>query len=66
MAAEYAKIVERIDRGNPPELQAKLDAVKGGARAMRTGLGARKARRATMRGILVMSPQPAARKALWG
>jgi uncharacterized protein (DUF433 family) len=26
MMAEYAKFMERINRGNPPELQAKLDA----------------------------------------
>ncbi len=26
VAAEYAKIMERINRGNPPELQAKIDA----------------------------------------
>jgi uncharacterized protein (DUF433 family) len=26
VAAEYEKIMERINRGNPPELQAKLDA----------------------------------------
>jgi uncharacterized protein (DUF433 family) len=26
VTAEYAKIMERINRGNPPELQAKLDA----------------------------------------
>jgi uncharacterized protein (DUF433 family) len=31
--AEYAKIMDRIARGNPPELQAKLDAVHGTARA---------------------------------
>ena len=31
MTAEYAKIMERINRGNPPELQAKLDATKGAA-----------------------------------
>jgi uncharacterized protein (DUF433 family) len=33
VTAEYAKIMERINRGNPPELQAKLDAIKGTARA---------------------------------
>jgi uncharacterized protein (DUF433 family) len=32
--AEYQKIIDRINRGNPPELQAKLDAVRGTARAM--------------------------------
>jgi|ERR1017187_5911468 uncharacterized protein (DUF433 family) len=31
--AEYGKIMARIARGNPPELQAKLDAVHGSARA---------------------------------
>src|SRR5271165_3951898 len=31
--AEYDKIMARIARGNPPELQAKLDAVHGSARA---------------------------------
>jgi uncharacterized protein (DUF433 family) len=31
--AEYDKIMARIARGNPPELQAKLDAVAGSARA---------------------------------
>jgi uncharacterized protein (DUF433 family) len=31
--AEYDKIMARIARGNPPELQAKLDAVHGTARA---------------------------------
>ena len=33
VTAEYEKIMERINRGNPPELQAKLDATKGAARA---------------------------------
>jgi uncharacterized protein (DUF433 family) len=32
--AEYEKIMDRINRGNPPEIQAKLDAVQGRARAM--------------------------------
>ncbi len=32
--AEYAKIRERIDRGNPPELQAKLDAAHERLQAM--------------------------------
>jgi hypothetical protein len=31
--AENAKIEARIARGNPPELQAKLDAIHGAARA---------------------------------
>jgi uncharacterized protein (DUF433 family) len=31
--AQYAKIMDRINRGNPQELQAKLDATKGRARA---------------------------------
>ena len=34
VTAKYEKIMERINRGNPPELQAKLDATKGGALAM--------------------------------
>ena len=34
VTAEYEKIMERINRGNPPELQAKLDAIHGTARAM--------------------------------
>ncbi len=33
VTAEYDKIMARIARGNPPELQAKLDAVHGLARA---------------------------------
>jgi uncharacterized protein (DUF433 family) len=32
--AEYETIMDRINRGNPPEIQAKLDAVQGRARAM--------------------------------
>jgi hypothetical protein len=31
--AQYEKIMERINRGNPPEIQAKLNAVHGIARA---------------------------------
>jgi uncharacterized protein (DUF433 family) len=31
--ASYEKNMERIRRGNPPELQAKLDAMRGTARA---------------------------------
>lgn len=31
---EYVKILERCERGNPPELQAKLDACAGKARAL--------------------------------
>ncbi len=31
--ASYEKNMERIRRGNPPELQAKLDAIRGTARA---------------------------------
>jgi uncharacterized protein (DUF433 family) len=30
---QYERIMERINRGNPPELQAKLDSVHGAARA---------------------------------
>jgi uncharacterized protein (DUF433 family) len=32
--AEYEKIMERINRGNPPELQAKLDAAHERLQAM--------------------------------
>jgi uncharacterized protein (DUF433 family) len=32
--AEYARIRERIDRGNPPELEAKLDAANERLQAM--------------------------------
>jgi uncharacterized protein (DUF433 family) len=32
--AEYELIMDRIKRGNPPEIQAKLDAARGRARAM--------------------------------
>jgi uncharacterized protein (DUF433 family) len=32
--ANYEKNMERIRRGNPPELQAKLDDMRGTARAM--------------------------------
>jgi uncharacterized protein (DUF433 family) len=35
VAAEYAKIVERINRGNPPELQAKLASIEGTAAKLR-------------------------------
>jgi uncharacterized protein (DUF433 family) len=31
--ADYEKNMDRIRRGNPPELQAKLDAMRGTARA---------------------------------
>ena len=31
--ANYERNMERIRRGNPPELQAKLDAIRGTARA---------------------------------
>jgi uncharacterized protein (DUF433 family) len=33
VTAEFNKIMARIARGNPPELQARLDAIKGSARA---------------------------------
>jgi len=33
VTAQYKKIMERINRGNPPELQEKLNAVHGSARA---------------------------------
>lgn len=32
--ADYAKIMERINRGNPPELQARLDAAHDRFQAM--------------------------------
>jgi uncharacterized protein (DUF433 family) len=38
VAADCAKIIERINRGNPPELQAKLDAVEGTAARLQTML----------------------------
>jgi len=34
VTAEYEKIMERINRGNPPELQAKLDAAHERLQAM--------------------------------
>jgi uncharacterized protein (DUF433 family) len=34
VAADYQKIMERINRGNPPELQAKLDAAHERLQAM--------------------------------
>jgi uncharacterized protein (DUF433 family) len=42
VAADYAKIMERINRGNPPELQAKLAAVEGTAARLREVYRARK------------------------
>src|SRR4051812_46316029 len=36
--AMYQKIEERIARGNPPEIEAKLQASRGKARAMREEL----------------------------
>jgi uncharacterized protein (DUF433 family) len=35
VAAEYRKIKERISRGNPPEIQAKLAAARSKLRALR-------------------------------
>jgi uncharacterized protein (DUF433 family) len=35
---EYEQIMDRIKRGNPPEIQAKLDAARGRARTMREQL----------------------------
>lgn len=35
---EYEKMLERDRRGNPPELQAKLDAIAGRARRLRDEL----------------------------
>jgi uncharacterized protein (DUF433 family) len=40
--AENAKIEDRIARGNPPEIQAKLDASRGTARRARRALLRRK------------------------
>jgi uncharacterized protein (DUF433 family) len=31
--ADYAEMLARDEKGNPPELQAKLDAIRGSARA---------------------------------
>jgi uncharacterized protein (DUF433 family) len=39
---DYREIVERGERGNPPELQAKLDALKGTARTRLEELKAKK------------------------
>ena len=44
--ATYQKMLERDARGNPPELQAKLDAVRGTARAKAQELRAAKEREA--------------------
>ncbi len=40
--SQYEKIMERINRGNPPEIQVKLDAAQGRARAMITELRQRR------------------------
>jgi uncharacterized protein (DUF433 family) len=40
--AVYQKMLERDARGNPPELQAKLDALRGSAHAMARELRAAK------------------------
>ncbi|MFI5459575.1 MAG: DUF433 domain-containing protein [Isosphaerales bacterium] len=47
---EYDKIMARIARGNPPELQAKLDAVHGSARARLEELRRSKSREAADEG----------------
>jgi uncharacterized protein (DUF433 family) len=44
--AAYQKMLERDARGNPPELQAKLDALRGSARAKAEELRAAKEREA--------------------
>ncbi len=44
--AAYQKMLERDARGNPPELQAKLDALRGTARAKAQELRAAKEREA--------------------
>lgn len=44
--AKYQKMLERDAQGNPPELQAKLDALRGSARAKAQELRAAKAREA--------------------
>ncbi len=43
----YVKILERIQRGNPPEIQAKLDAGRGRARALMERIREAKARGAS-------------------
>jgi uncharacterized protein (DUF433 family) len=42
VTADYEKILARHARGNPPELQAKLDALRGSAHAMARELRAAK------------------------
>ena len=32
--SQYEKIMERINRGNPPEIQAMIDAAQGRTQAM--------------------------------
>ncbi len=44
--AAYQKMLERDARGNPPELQAKLDALRGSCRARAQELRAAKEREA--------------------
>jgi uncharacterized protein (DUF433 family) len=44
--AVYQKILERDERGNPPELQARLDAIRGTARAKLRELHAARERNA--------------------
>jgi uncharacterized protein (DUF433 family) len=44
--AKYQKMLERDAQGNPPELQAKLDALRGSARAKADELRAAKEREA--------------------
>ena len=44
--ADYQEMLDRDARGNPPELQAKLDALRGSARAKAEELRAAKEREA--------------------
>ena len=50
----YVKILERIRRGNPPEIQAKLDAGRGRARALMERIREAKAQGASDGAILAM------------
>jgi uncharacterized protein (DUF433 family) len=50
VTAHYAEIMERINRGNPPEIQAKLNAMHGSARARLEELRRSKSRKAENEG----------------
>ena len=50
VTTEYQKIMQRITRGNPPELQAKLDALQGSAQARLEQLRGLKSREAAIEG----------------